>query len=248
MGLIKSFGRALGRAIEKAGDFVGIEGISRFGRGIQDLCSERIATEKAYDKQRADIHTTERLMDTLSAFSDAYLDKADDIENRCICAVEQYYDRLIELLEEMEKGNGSKAGLRRLRNARGKIKQSIRGSVRNLLAQRMSIDDAACCRILKMDAGTEKRQEMAKFCQKVIQEALRNVSSQVRNSLEVQLEDIQDYLKDIQEEQEREFSTLKQQFDMIVQKGSMEKGEREKYCVKPASAFKAAEFVEELLG
>lgn len=194
MGFFKSIGRAIGRGVEKVGNFFGSSGISNFGRSIQNACSERISHESSYDKRSSSIHTTERLVDTLSAFSSGHLSKAEWIEKRCIAVVEDYYDDIIKLLEDAPSENVGKTGLWRLKNARTKISQNITGGIKEPLAKRMSIDDTECCQILKMDAGEQKRNAMESFCQKVIRESLNNISKKVRSSLEEQLEDVGDYL------------------------------------------------------
>lgn len=247
MGFFKSLGRAIGRGIENVGNFFGSSRISNFGRSIQEACSERISHERSYDRSSSSIHTTERLVDTLSAFSSGHLSKAELIEERCIAVVEDYYDDIIKLLEDAPSDSVGKTGLRRLKNARTKIRQNIAGSIKEPLAKRMSIDDTECCQILKMDAGEQKRTAMESFCQKVIRESLNNISKKVRRSLEEQLEDVEDYLKNIHEEQERKFYELKYQFGLIAKKGNMEKYDKEKFCIKPAVTFQAAKLVEGLL-
>jgi len=116
--LVRGFGRVAGKFIETAGNVVenvtGFDGITRFGETIQDLCAEKISTERSYDKQTANVNSTDRLSDTLSSFSDGYLQQADMIENAGIKEVEQYYDALIGLLEKVADDREGKAGLRRL--------------------------------------------------------------------------------------------------------------------------------------
>lgn len=56
--LLKGVGRVVGRGVEVVGDFFGFEGVSQFGRNIQNACSERISNERSYDRQSSDIYTT----------------------------------------------------------------------------------------------------------------------------------------------------------------------------------------------
>ena len=75
----KSIGRAIGRGIEKVGDTLGSKTLSEIGRGIQNICAERIASEKSYDKREANIYTTDRLNEILVSFSEGYLQQAISI-------------------------------------------------------------------------------------------------------------------------------------------------------------------------
>ena len=99
MGLFRSIGRALGRGVEIVGDLIGNEKISDAGRKIQDACIEKVAEEKSYDKETSEVNTTSRLNDILISFSDGYFQQATAIENNCIRIIENYFDQIIQLLE-----------------------------------------------------------------------------------------------------------------------------------------------------
>ena len=249
--LVRGFGRVAGKFIETAGNVVenvtGFDGITRFGETIQDLCAEKISTERSYDKQTANVNSTDRLSDTLSSFSDGYLQQADMIENAGIKEVEQYYDALIGLLEKVADDREGKAGLRRLQAGRAKIRSQIQGSVRKPLSQRMSLDDKECLEILKMGAGSEKRSAMRAFSKKVINEALQNTADQVRSSMNEQLEDIEDYLSGIQEGQEKTFGELKARYQNMLSSGNLEAVDKERGCLEPAIIIEEVQLVERIL-
>lgn len=77
MGFLSWFGRKVGKVIEKVGDKVGEKtgwyGISELGTAIQDICSEEVSKEGSYDKNAANVLTTERLNEILVSFSERYL-------------------------------------------------------------------------------------------------------------------------------------------------------------------------------
>lgn len=242
----KNIGRKVGRGIEDFGQTSGIAFIENVGRSIQDFCSEEISMEASYDSQAADIYSTKRLTEILVSFSDGYLDYADGIEETCIREVENCYDDFIQLLEQAMEEGANKAGLKRLKSAKSRIRRTIKGSVRTPLARRMSLDDAECLRILEMDSGTEKRDAMKRFTQRVIREALKNTADQVRLSLDEQLEDIEEYLTGIQEEQQKGLSTLKEQYDAMVAKGDQEATDREQECLEPMIVLEEIRLAEAL--
>lgn len=247
MGLFKAIGRAIGKGVEKVGDFFGSEKISNAGRKIQDACAEKIASEKSYDKREANLYTTDRLNEILVSFSEGYFQQATSIENTCIRIVEEYYDKLISMIENAPGVTYNKANLKALKNSKNRISKSIIGGIKDPLAKRMSIDDSECLSILKMDSGSEKKQAMTKFTQKVIREALNNLSKNVGESLNDQTDDIQDYLNNISEEQEKEMRTLKGYFDKMIGDSELEQSDKEKSCVLPVVTLEASELVCEIL-
>lgn len=255
MGLFGSFlkgiGRAIGRGIESVGNVVetatGFSGIANFGRSVREACTEKVSRERSYERRTANIHSTERLSEILVSFSDGYLQQAKTIENASIRMVEDYYDKLLELLEGSFDTSSYGAGMKRLKSARERIRRTIEGSVRNPLARRMSLDDPECLGILKMDAGKEKGQAMSRFSQKVIQEALKNTSDQVRLSLDEQIDGIEDYLNGLQEQQEKEFRALTAQYEQLLVKGEKEAADWEKSCLEAAVLIEEARLTESLL-
>lgn len=244
---VKSLGRAIGRGIEKVGDTLGSGTLSRLGRNIQNACSDRVASEKSYDKKDANIYTTERLNEILVSFSEGYYQQATAIEKSCINLVEDYYDKLIDIIENAPSNARSAANLRTLKSGRGKIAKTITGGIKEPLSKRMSLDDSECLRILKMDPGDEKKQAMTKFTKKVIKEAVNNLSNNVRESLNDQVADIQEYLSGISEEQEKAMQALKEHFDKMVRDNELEQSDKEKNCVLPLVLIDASEFVSQIL-
>lgn len=245
--VFRSIGNVVGKGVEKVGDFFGSEKISSAGRKIQDACAEKIASEKSYDKREANIYTTDRLNEVLVSFSEGYLQQATSIENTCIRIVEDYYDKLMSIIEKAPEITYNKANLKALKNSKNRISKSITGGIKEPLSRRMSIDDSECLSILKMDSGLEKKQAMTKFTQKVIKEALYNLSKNVRNALNNQIDDIQDYLNNISEEQEKEMIALKKHFDKMIGDSKLEQSDKEHSCILPLFTLEASEHVCEIL-
>ena len=246
-GVVKGAGRMLGTVVESVGEFTGIQGIKNFGQGLKDLCADEISTENTFRKSSANINTTQRISDILTEFTAQNLKEAESIEEQCIKIVENYYDRLISVLESAQGEMPTSAGLRRLKNARSRIRRTIEGTIKEPLAKRMSIDDSECLRILKMNAGPNKKRAMENFCTKVINEALRNTATNVRKALDDQLEDIQDYLENIQEEQERTFANAKRVYEQFMSTGSAVGKEQEKLCLEPVVIMESIQMIEALL-
>lgn len=243
----KGLGRTVGRGIEKVGDTFGWNGVRRFGRSIQDACSERIASESSYEKRSANIYSTQRLADILADYSSGYLKQADTIEQACIDSVESYYGYLVDMMESGAGSSEQKVDLRRLKKAGSNIRKTIEGCVKGPLAKRMSIDDPECLAILKLDAGEEKRRAMADFSNKIIKEALENTIKAVRSSLDMQTREIMDHLTDMLEGEEREVTALKAQYDAVLKSSTLETEEKERECLQPLTVIYIAGLMDQLL-
>lgn len=248
MGLFGFIGNMIGRAVEsigdKIGDVTGWYGISDAGMAIQDACSDEIGQESSYEKSSANIGTTERLNETLVSFSKKYLEHSEKLEKECIQKIEQYFDELIRTLETSFKGEQHIFHLKQIKNNKFKIKRMINGSVKEPLAKRMSLDDAECLKILKLDSGTEKRERMKAFSNKVFGEALANLALKVRKVLDEQTEDIEQALWDYVGTKDKEVKNIKKQYDDILKLGNVESEDIQRSCMKPLLLLKEIEMVE----
>jgi len=243
----RSAARTVGKTIEKAGDFFGISGVSNFGRNIQDAFSEKISSESSYKKQSANIHSTERLSDILADYQEGYLQQANTVERACINEVDFYFSQLVELLEEMPGAMERRASFRNMKSAGTRISRTLEGVVKNHMAKRMSIDDSECLAILKMDAGNRKRQAMSRFSDKIIQEALDNIVKKVKEAMIGQTDEIKSYMENIMEEEEKKVSSLKTQYDMVLENNILEAEKIEAACLNPMVALGIMETVDRLL-
>lgn len=248
MGFLKAMGRWAGSKIESFGKLIGSEKLTEAGRNLQDACAEKVAAEKPYDKGSANIGTTDRLNDILVSFSEGYLQQAVQVENECIRLVGEFYDSFIGMLGSAPDLPRHAANLKALEKGKEKIRQDITGGIQKPVAKRMSLDDAECLSILRMDAGDAKRNAMAHFAAKVIEGALANLADKVRKAMEWQLGGIQDYLSDLSEEQETAARNLKEQFEKMSSSSQMEAEERELYCIRPLLILDAIEEIHKQLG
>ena len=219
--------------MEKIGDAIGSYNLSSFGMSLKEACTDQVASEKSYDKSVANIYTTERLNEILVSFSEGYSQQATMIEKECCRLVEQYYDELICLIENTHGYAKNEVSLKALKAGKGRISKTIMGAIKEPLSKRMSLDDSECLNILKMDSGVEKKGAMTRFTQKVIKEALNNLSKTVIASLNDQSDDIGEYLNEILEEQEKAIQALKIQYDKMVDNSELEQSDKEKNCVLP---------------
>lgn len=243
MGFFKWLGRCIGKGVEFVGEVFGSDTISCLGMDIYDACSDKISYESSYDKNQANIYTTERLNDILVSFTKEYEKKVEKIEKKCIELVEKYYDQFIDEMKNAPKKISCSAALKGLKKERNKVEEKISGTIKEHLSKRMSLDDSQCLKILKMDSGTEKKWAMDDFETKIITEALNNLSKSVRDSMSEQTENIQDFLNNIYEEDNKIAKSLKEQLDQIVKNKTQKQYDSEKNCVNSLYIIDAADSV-----
>lgn len=251
MGFFSWFGRKVGKVIEKVGDKVaektGWYGISELGTAIQDICSEEVSKERSYDKNEANVLTTERLNEILVSFSERYLQHCENLEEQCIEEVEDYCNALIDLLEESSEFTKDNSNLKRVKRNRSKIRTTIIGSLKEPLAKRMSLDDPECLKILKLDSGKEKEKAMKKFSKKIIRESLNNLAMKVTDVLQEQTEGIEEYFTDYAESQEKKVKIAKRQYEAMLKEGRSKESDIEKSIMEPMAVLKAAELVKSII-
>lgn len=214
---------------------------------IIDIFTSETSSESSYSMEESDINTTERLNIMLKEFTEKYMKNAVEIENACIEAVEEYYERLVPIFERSQSIGYSRASIRRMKNNRLKIQNSIKDSIRQPLLKRMSLDDRECLSILEMKSGEKKKAAMKCFTQKVIKEALDNLADTVSEILNMQINDLEEGLQEIAEKREIEYANLKKYFDSFALFNNDEIENREKDCVLPLFIFSVADEVLQLI-
>lgn len=251
MGLFSLLGNVIGKVVEKAGDVIGGAtgwyGVSDAGMMIQDLFFGNIAKEASYDKEAADVLTTERLNEILVSFSEGNLRQCEELEEQCIREVQRYCNALTGLIRKSPGFTEYASHLKGIEKSLSRIHGTITGSVRNPLARRMSLDDSECLRILKMDSGKKKEDAIRKFSRKVINEALNNLGRKVREAIREQTEELEEFFRDYMEQQEKRTTAAKRQYDAMLQEGAIEEADLEKTSLEPQIILKTAELIENML-
>ena len=251
MGLFSFLGNMVGKAVEKAGDVIGgvtgWYGASSAGMLIQDLFSGNIAKESSYDKDAADVFTTERLNEILVSFSEGNLRQCEKLEEQCIREVQKYCNALTGLVRKSPGFTEYASSLKRVERSLSRIHGMITGSVKEPLAKRMSLDDSECLRILKMDSGEKKEEEIRKFSRKIINEALDNLGRKVREAIREQTGELEEFFRNYMEQQEKKTAAAKRQYDAMLQEGALEEADIEKNTMEPQIILKTAELIENML-
>lgn len=247
MGWFRDLGSWIGDKIWDAGIALDFDPLIDLGMNIRNVCVEKVASSGSYDQTSSSVASVDMLNETLVSFSKKYMQEAEEIENQCIKKVENCYDNLIKKMDAESDFSYNSANLRILKREREKVRNSISGSVKEPLARRMSLDDAECLEILKMGAGKEKGEAMSAFITKVIREALNNLAHKVRISMKEQYDLLEDYFKSMIDERERNFRSLKEQFDKMCMNYNSEAEVKESVLVDSWISLDTINEVEKIL-
>jgi len=247
MGFFKDLIWNIGNTIEDIGITLSFDTLTNIGRNIREACTEKIASSSSYDQTSSSAVSVDMLSNVLVSFSKEYMQKAEKTEKHCIEIVERFYDDLIKTMEIESEFAYNNANLRILKREREKARDSISGSIKESLAKRMSLDDAECLEILKMDAGKEKGEAMETFIAKVIRDALNNLARNVSISMKEQYNLLEEYFKNILDERKRNFRNLKEQFDKMCLNYNSETEVRESTLVDLKISLDTINEVEKIL-
>lgn len=172
----KSWGRIIGRGIEKVGECTGSETLQNIGQGIQTACedvSKNTGKTDRYDKERARLEETKKINMILTEFSLNLENKADEIEKTAVKESKVYFKQLIKELNNSKADTG--INVSRIERTMSRVEIEIKGNLKTYISKRVSIDDSECLEILKLEAGYKKENEMKKFSEKILQQGLNNL-------------------------------------------------------------------------
>lgn len=245
MGLFSFISNAVNWVAEKAED--AFNWVRDKADAILDTFSEEVASEKSFNITESDVYTTERLNALLAEFSDQYMKNADEIEKACMKSVEDYYEQFLTVVEKNSNIGYSKSAIRKMKANKLKMRKAIMNSIRDPLKRRLSLDDSECREILKMESGLRKKEKMAVFAKKAIGEALDNLADMIKETLDMQLGELEEGFVEIAEKQEKEYANLKKYMDSFSNSTENDIEERERNCILPLFVFESTEVVLKLI-
>lgn len=202
----RAVGRAIGSGVEKVGRAIGSDTIERIGSAVKYMCTEvdgvarKTGETDSYDKETARLAETQKINKALSDFSLNLQTQADELEEGALEESRVYFNYLIEELRESSYQNDMKININKIKRDLLKIEKSIKGSFKNHLAKRISLDDEECLKVLKMEAGSDKEKAMKKLGNKVLKEAREQLCERIKESLLDQQEYIEEQIMDKMDE------------------------------------------------
>ncbi|MBQ8135096.1 MAG: hypothetical protein IJ192_11940 [Clostridia bacterium] len=153
----------------------------------------------SYDSNVADLELTVKVQNALTEFREDTREKSERLENDII---KESRGALDEFIREIKKYNKIRYGgsmlninISQLERENRKTEDQIHGFIVNRVSKRISLDDAECLEILKLDPGAEKTKRLDNFYKKVLKEAIRELTDILRNAMEKQTDIAEDYIQ-----------------------------------------------------
>lgn len=175
------------------------------GKFIRDIFSKKSSGSssggdtESYDRDKADIEMTLRVQQALTDFRTDTQSRSEQLENDIVKESREYLD---EFLAELRRYNKIQYGRKRLNlnlnsleRENRKTEDMIHGFIVKRVSKRISLDDAECTDILKMDRGKKKEEALDAFYKKVLKEAISDLSEELKNSMEKQTDNVEDKIQ-----------------------------------------------------
>lgn len=197
------FSKVVGKGIEIVGGVFGSEKLQEKGRNMQgktekqvEATSNEVAQWNPYDMYTSSVSETQRINEVLAEFSLNLSEECDELENLAIKESRAYFDIFIEQLEEVNKNPALKINIKKIKREINSVIKSIKGSFKKHLAKRVSLDDDQCLAILELESGSHKEAKMKNFGKKVVSEALRELTKNIKTIIKEQQEYIEEEINE----------------------------------------------------
>lgn len=180
------------------------DSVSNFVSGVKDKVSSFFSSSKSvgshasredsYDPEKARMEETIRINKILTDYRLDVESKSDDFERTILKISRNSIDELLAFLKGINNkkyGNISlNLNLDKISRENRKTEDLIHGFIKKRIQKKVSLDDASCLEILRMDAGREKSKAMTSFADSIIKTSIDKLTKSIRESLEEQYDNI----------------------------------------------------------
>lgn len=150
--------------------------------------------EDSYDPEKARMEETIRINKILTDYRLDVESKSDDFERTILKISRNSIDELLAFLKRINNkkyGNISlNLNLDKISRENRKTEDLIHGFIKKRIQKKVSLDDASCLKVLRMDAGQEKNKAMTSFADSIIKASIDQLTKEIRKSLEGQYDNI----------------------------------------------------------
>ncbi|MBQ7433517.1 MAG: hypothetical protein IJV50_08710 [Lachnospiraceae bacterium] len=154
---------------------------------------------ESYDSNVAELEATIKVQKALTEFKTDTQNRSTKFEEDIIKESREYLDEFINDMRKYNKirygGRSLNINISSIERENRKTEDKIHGFIVKKVATRISLDDSECLGILKMDAGAAKTNKLDEFYQKVLKEAVLELSDILRNSMEKQSDNIEERIQ-----------------------------------------------------
>lgn len=184
-----------------------VEKVKDFFGGTTSRRSSSYAREDSYDSQTASLQETMRINQSLTEFRLDIERESDQLERDVIKESRYTLDQFLKSIRAYNNkiygGRKLNINIDAIERENRDTEDMIHGYIKKRVQKRVSLDDNECLEILKMQKGSQKSAAMKRFMDKVLRDALSDLSNELRKITYKQcdnvIDKIQSRLYDIEE-------------------------------------------------
>ncbi len=154
---------------------------------------------ESYHQDTATLEETIKVQEALSKFRSDTQSRSAKLENAIVKESRQNLDAFVDELRQCNKikyGNRRlNINIRYIEQENRKTEDTIHGFIVKRVSKRISLDDEECKEILKLKPGKEKEKKLDQFYKKVLKEAIRELSDELRSVMETQTDNVCDRIQ-----------------------------------------------------
>lgn len=182
--------------------------------------------------ENSNLESIDQMNEVLYAYCNEYKKLAEIIENECLNMINQHFDYLILTIQK--KHNVYQIiNINSLRRMQRIISIQINGTITNIVASKLSLDNKQCREILALSPSNNKTSKMKNYCFDILKEANECLANKVEQALYEQSKEIIYFLNDYIYEKEHTIINLINEFDKFITKFSDLKKYAEKLQLEP---------------
>ena len=214
IGTATSFLAGLGKAI--------IEDIIDGGSSLQSTSqrsAETIANNEAYDREKATKEETQRMYESLKSIREDFKIDLDNIQNKTIKYSKDIKDNFIKEIENKFLDNNTdiyKDLNINIEDIEYRFNQSIREFKNNFSSEILShiaIGDAKCDEILKLENKNRRKEEISKYFDKLVNNALDNVCDSINDIIQGSLNSMYRNISRVIKNKEESIENIKKELE-----------------------------------
>ena len=214
IGTATSFLAGLGKAI--------IEDIIDGGSSLQSTSqrsAETIANNEAYDREKATKEETQKMYESLKSIREDFKIDLDNIQNKTIKYSKDIKDNFIKEIENKFLDNNTdiyKDLNINIEDIEYRFNQSIREFKNNFSSEILShiaIGDAKCDEILKLENKNRRKEEISKYFDKLVNNALDNVCDSINDIIQGSLNSMYRNISRVIKNKEESIENIKKELE-----------------------------------
>jgi len=183
--------------------------------------SESSGSMDSYDSEKASLRETQRVNEALTKFRYDVEKESRELEAKALEVSRKSIDSFISTLEEHNYvqygGRRLNLNLRSIERENREAEDRIHNFIQLKATKRVSLDDAECLKILKMDKGEAKTQAMRDFQISVFASAINDLTDELKKCAQKQCDNLIDTIQDRVDELNGQSQMLANEYKIVRQ-------------------------------